>query len=176
MLVCLTASCGNKDAGFSQTSGDGFSELQAETGSEDTGTIYAYICGAVKHPGVYPLPEGSRVYELAEKAGGMTKKADGTAVNLAEELTDGQKIEIPSINSEKAGSNTEASGSSEGLVNLNTASAQDLMALSGIGQSKADGIIAYRTEHGSFQKTSDIMKVDGIKEGTYNKIKNEITV
>lgn len=117
-------------------------------------------------------------------AGGLLENAQSDAVNLAEVLTDGQKLQIPYIGetpvmeAETSGQTT-GSGSSEGTdttVNINTATADMLMSLKGIGQTRAEDIIAYREKHGSFQKKEDIMNVDGIKQGTYDKIKDNISV
>ena len=141
---------------------------------------FVHICGQVKEPGVYELPEGSRVYEAVEAAGGFTEEAAAEALNLAEKIMDGMKITV--YDREEART-LEASGTSEGggpgsrgLVNLNTASKEALMTLSGIGESKAEDIIRYREESGGFKKIEDIMKVPGIKNAGFQKIKDRITV
>ena len=141
---------------------------------------FVHICGQVKEPGVYELPEGSRVYEAVEAAGGFTEEAAAEALNLAEKITDGMKITV--YDREEART-LEASGTSEGggpgssgLVNLNTAGKEALMTLSGIGESKAEDIIRYREESGGFKKIEDIMKVPGIKNAGFQKIKDRITV
>lgn len=141
---------------------------------------FVHICGQVKEPGVYELPEGSRVFEAVEAAGGFTEKAAAEALNLAEKITDGMKITV--YDREEA-STLEASGASEsggpgsgGLVNINTAGKEALMTLSGIGESKAEDIIRYREESGGFKKIEDIMKVPGIKNAGFQKIKDRITV
>ena len=143
--------------------------------------LSAYICGAVKNPGVYELAVGSRICQLVEKAGGMTKKADRAGVNLAEKLTDGQMVQIPELSAaddtKAGGGQRQAEGfSADGKVNINTASLDQLMTLTGIGQTKAEKILAYREKNGSFTKIEDIMQVAGIKEGTYEKIKESISV
>ena len=141
---------------------------------------FVHICGQVKEPGVYELPEGSRVYEAVEAAGGFTEEAAAEALNLAEKITDGMKITV--YDREEART-LEVSGLSEsggpgsgGLVNLNTAGKEALMTLSGIGESKAEDIIRYRKESGGFKKIEDIMKVPGIKNAGFQKIKDRITV
>lgn len=153
--------------------------------------IYVYICGEVRHPGVFQLPSGSRIYQLVEKAGGLTKKAAKDGINMAEELSDGQMVNIPKKVSRKAAASGKGDDSgtdpaaaqtpqddqpSDGKVNINTASQEQLMTLSGIGETKAKSIITYRSEHGSFKKPEDLMNVSGIAEGTFSKIKNDITV
>lgn len=145
---------------------------------QEVSGIYVYICGAVKNPGVYELLPGSRVYQLVEAAGGMSEDADGQRVNLAEVVTDGQMVRIPSCTeTEEQPEETVSDGiSADGKVNINTASAEQLMTLNGIGQTKAEQIITYREENGAFPDTKAIMQVSGIGEGTYEKIKNSITV
>lgn len=145
--------------------------------------LFVFVCGSVKKPGVYSLSEGSRVFEAVKKAGGFTKKAAIDSVNLAEQVTDGQMIRVNSKRDQKQADGVQTNGtdpadsfSENAKVNLNTADVSQLQTLSGIGESKAQSIIAYREENGNFSKPEDIMNVSGIKEGTYNKIKDQITV
>ena len=102
-----------------------------------------YVCGAVVNPGVYELPENSRVYEAVAMAGGMTEDAGAEAVNQAEIVTDGQMLRIPTI-AEVLAAQEDASGDSgatdDSLLNINQAEVADFMTLPGIGQSKAEGI------------------------------------
>lgn len=180
-LFLVLFGCGEKpDLILQETSLAQETLSEQETEKQQSQNIFVYICGEVKNPGVYELPSGSRIYQLVEKAGGMKKKADAGAVNLAEALMDGQMIRIPeqsepgqqtvSAASESTGSGT------DGKININTASREQLMTLAGIGETKADQIIAYRTDNGAFQKIEDIMQVAGIKEGLFEKIKECITV
>ncbi len=147
--------------------------------------IYVHVCGCVKNPGVYALPAGARAQDAVDAAGGFTRKADSTAWNLASLLEDGMQVNIPGKNVEAAGKTGEEEPSSgsgaetatEGrLVNINTASAQDLTELPGIGESRAQDIVNYREENGLFGAIEDIKNVSGIGEGIYNKIKDLITV
>ncbi|WP_296115707.1 helix-hairpin-helix domain-containing protein [uncultured Eubacterium sp.] len=150
-------------------------ELQEDLVQADT--IFVYVCGAVCNPGVYELPADSRAYEAVAQAGGMSENAAGTVVNLAEVLTDGQKLQIPF-----QGEVSELQGSDNGeittdsRVNINTASVEELMTLKGIGQTRAEQILEYREKYGSFANPEAIMNVDGIKQGTYDKIKDNIRV
>ena len=123
---------------------------------EDRGSCIVYVCGAVENPGVYELPENSRVYEAVAMAGGMTEDAGMEAVAAAQE---------------ESGSNVE-----DGLLDINRASVADFMTLPGIGQSKAEALFQYREAHGRFSSVEEIMNVDGIKEGVFNKIKDSIKV
>ena len=147
------------------------SHAAAET-DESPAEICVYVCGAVNAPGVYTLPAGSRVYEAVRMAGGLSDEADERAVNQAEVLTDGRQVTIPT----KAEVLKEEEGASGGPVNINTAGVSELMRLSGVGESRAKDIIAYRKEHGAFSVPEDIMKVPGIKEAVFEKIKDDITV
>lgn len=137
--------------------------------------IYVHICGEVKKPGVYEVAEGSRVYELLALAGGATEAGVPDAMNLADILTDGERIVIPT-ESEAAALLEEDMEKKQTLVNLNTASLQQLMTLPGIGEAKAADIIQYRETNGNFNEITDIMKISGIKEALFEKIKSLITV
>ncbi|MCT4687167.1 helix-hairpin-helix domain-containing protein [Vallitalea sp.] len=137
-------------------------------------TIYVHICGEVVNEGVYTVKEDSRVYEVLELAGGLTEEAATDYVNLARQVKDGEKIIFPS--KEQMENGEFSVEDTEKLVNINTASIEKLTTLSGIGESRAKLIIDYREEHGDFETIEDIMKVSGIKEGAYNKIKDSIIV
>lgn len=154
------------------------SEEEPPSSAEEEACIYVYICGAVQNPGVYELPLESRIYQLVEAAGGMSEDADGQSVNLAEIVSDGQMVRIPSHaeTEDRPEENVSTGISTDGKVNINTASVDQLMTLNGIGQTKAEQIITYREENGAFPDTESIMQVSGIGKGTYEKIKNSITV
>ena len=143
-----------------------------------------HVCGEVANPGIYELPAGSRIYEAVKAAGGFTENAAEESVNLASPIEDGVQIRIYSKEETEtlaAGAapfdGFEASGEGkEPVVNLNTATKEELMTLSGIGESRAEDIIRYREENGGFQNIEDIMKVSGIKDAAFQKIKDRITV
>lgn len=152
------------------------SEAGPDTEQEETlEKICVYVCGEVKSPGVYELEAGARVSEAVEAAGGMTEEAAESWLNLAEHMTDGQKIEVPSKEQEEQ-LKEEAFGRESGLVNLNTASAEQLTTLTGIGESKAEDILNYRETHGGFRTIEELMQIPGIKERVFEKIKDQITV
>ena len=158
--------------------------------------IIVDIQGAVNNPGVVSLPDGSRVNDAIEKAGGLTEKADTMNVNLATRLADGDKVYIPKeqeqtsvqkSNSEMAGVVTNAlanksaisssnAGEGDGTVNINTANSERLQTLSGVGPATAQKIIDYRERSGGFKKVEDIMKVSGIGVKTFEKLKDKISV
>ncbi len=150
---------------------------------EDDATVCVYLCGAVWEPGIYEVPAQSRIYELVELAGGLNADADATSVNLAETVQDGEMVFIPTEAETAAGvqaivSQGAASDAqnADAKVNINTADAARLTSLNGIGESKAAAIVAYREEHGAFQSVEEIMEVSGIGEGTFEKIKDDITI
>lgn len=138
---------------------------------ENSGSILVYVCGQVVNPGVYALEKDARVYQAIEAAGGFLPEADSLALNQAEKLYDGQKLYVPAFGEEIK---TEETKAEDGLININTASVEQLTTLPGIGLAKAESIIAYREANGSFETIEEIMKVEGIKEGVYNKIKDFI--
>ena len=137
--------------------------------------VYVYVCGAVQEPGVVEVPEGSRVEEALRLAGGMTEKADPFYVNLAETVTDGQKLYFPTTE-EAEGLEAALKAAEDGLVNINTASAEELCTLPGIGASRAADIVRYREQNGAFPTKEDIMKVSGIKQNAYDRLCDKITV
>ena len=146
--------------------------------------FYVHICGEVVSPGVYELEDGSRVFQAIERAGGFTDRAAAEYLNMAERIKDGMKIVVLSREeAEAAKARGELSLSREASpeiqktkVNLNTATKEELMNLRGIGEAKADDILQYRESHGGFQKIEDIMKISGIKDAAFQKIKEDITV
>jgi competence protein ComEA len=152
-----------------------------ETSKEPLRICYVHICGEVVSPGVYELEEGSRIFQAVAVAGGFTENAAADSLNMAEPVKDGMKIQVPDREEAKRlldqGANVPGS-SPEGRrkVNLNTADKDELMTLRGVGAAKADDIIRYRESHGGFQKIEDIMKISGIKEAAFQKIKDDITV
>lgn len=145
---------------------------------EETDIIYVQVSGAVNHPGVYELPLGSRVFQALELAGGMTQEAQEKSINQAQTLEDGQMIWVPTAEEAAAlpEQQPESLAKDDGKVNLNTATKEELQTLPGIGEAKAQSIVAWREEHGSFTQIEDIMKIEGIKEGVFSKIKDSVKV
>ena len=172
----------------------------SDASSEEAKTLVVHICGAVSAPGVYELPAGSRIIDAVEAGGGFLPEAEEACCNLAEEIVDGCQIYIMTKaescadgqTEKKAGIQTSpdsdmqttdrnarsnsAPALENGLVNLNTADVAALMTLPGIGESRAKAIISYREQHGAFAKIEDIMKISGIKQAAFSKIKDKITV
>lgn len=164
--------------------------VQTEPRIETEPSIAVYVCGAVNCPGVYELSASARVYQAVEAAGGFRDDADQEWVNQAQFLQDGGKIRIytrletdqmrqegleeGSMLPEGQDAQTEQAG--ESSVNLNTATREELMTLPGIGEAKADAVIAYREENGGFSSPEEIMNISGIKEAVFSQIKDRITV
>ena len=143
--------------------------------STDPIKIYVHICGEVNNPGVYELAEGSRIFEAVEAAGGFTEEAAQASLNLAQVISDEEQIVILTQDEAEEKARLEREQAA-GIVNLNTASKEQLMTLTGIGESRAEDILRYRQESGGFQTIEEIMNVPGIKESAYLKIKDSITV
>ena len=177
LFLCLTA-CGTS---YFQTV-DATEEVDVSEDSDATddvetaGTeIYVEIAGAVNNPGVYALPYDARVYELVEKAGGLTEDADTTDLNQAQKMEDGTKIVVYTV-AEKEAYEQQSAVNSDGKININLATEEELQTLPGIGESKAQAIVDYREEHGAFSQIEDIMNIPGIKDGVFQKISEYITV
>ncbi len=134
--------------------------------------IAVYICGEVRKPGVYTLDETARIEDLVNAAGGALPDADLSRINLAQKLTDGQQVIVYAKNAGDAGAGT----GSAGKVNLNLADKEELMTLPGIGEARAESILAYREEIGWFQSPEELMNISGIKEKMYEKIADRIEV
>lgn len=160
------------------TGGDG----SLETAAEDT-QIYVDIGGEVKNPGVYAVAEGTRLFVVIEKAGGLTARASTAQINQAEVVADGQKVVIPMIGEEgelfgtsTAETAAPAGKDSQGRININTADSDTLQEIPGVGPATAEKIIAYREENGKFSQIEEIQNVNGIGNKTFEKMKDKITV
>ena len=189
------------DSGKDTLDADADNESEAVSDKEmQQAMIYVDVCGAVANPGVFQLAAGSRVFQAIEAAGGYLPEAALTCVNRAGVLTDGQQLYILTQEemerqgldpaemakasdgqmngSAGAGQNTgmTAQVQQDNRININTADEAQLTTLTGIGATRAQAIIAYREENGPFAAIEDIMNVQGIKEGTFAKIKDEIVV
>ena len=147
--------------------------------------IQVHVAGAVVRPGVYDVSEGSRVLDVVEAAGGFVAEADKNALNLAARVEDGERLDIPYVAGYEpddeegfvvVSEGTPSSLAGVDLVNINTATLDELDKLPGIGPTTAQKIIDYRNENGSFVQIEDIVNVSGIGSATYENIKDLITV
>ena len=146
--------------------------------------VVVYVCGAVRRPGVVKLLAGARVADAIELAGGATPDAELGAVNLAAKVGDGQQIIVPERGSGTAGTATAAATAGSpaaaagqgGLVNINTASLEELDTLDGVGPSTAQKIIDYRTANGGFTSVEQIKEVPGIGDAKFAALQASITI
>lgn len=190
VIVAVIAFCGGNLYQEWRAEGEGLTlvkeeavagEEAAASASEETaasGEVVVHVAGAVSAPGVYTLPADSRVDD-AVRAAGATADADLSQLNLAQKLADGQKITVPAAGETPAPADNAApsdSSQSGALVNINTATQEELETLPSIGEVRAQAIIAYREEHGGFRTTDELMEVSGIGEKIFADIAPHITV
>ena len=143
--------------------------------------IYVALAGAVRHPGVYSLKSGARVFDAVFAAGGLTAKADQTSVNLARVVTDGEQIVVAKIGVGSSGVGSSSVGSSGpssagSLISLNQASETELEALPGVGPALAGRMIDWRTANGGFKSKQDLLNVTGIGDKLYAAISKLVTL
>lgn len=158
-------------------------EKTATSVSEAPEFITVDVKGAVKQPGVYELRSDSRVHDAIHKAGGMTADANSQSVNLAQKLSDEAVIyvakegeDVPELGSSESSATSLASAEKTGKVHLNRATETELQTVSGIGQKRAQDIIAYRDANGPFRSVDDLKNVSGIGEKTLEKLRDAFTV
>lgn len=165
-------------------------EAEIEQSENQTNTepviIKVDVKGAVKSPGIFTAQAGDRVIDLISAAGSFTDKADKDKVNFAQIVEDQMVIYVPEIGEEdkgylenmQVGSSGDAvsGGTSGGLVNLNTATQEDLETLTGIGPSKANAILEYRETVGKFKEVDELKKVTGIGDKTFERLRDSISV
>lgn len=142
-------------------------EYEKENLSEKEGVVY--LCGAVANPGVYSIKDDMRLYEAVEMAGGLDEEADLDAINLAQAVKDGESVRIPYYGETPV-------VSEDGLIDINSASSEQLCTIPGIGESRAQAIIEYREQNGGFSSPEELMNISGIKEATYKKIEGYVCV
>ena len=138
------------------------------------------VKGAVKSPGIYDLPVGSRVHDAVQKAGGLTEEADSKSLNLAQKVSDEALVYVPTKGEEAAsqqtGSGTTPSTSKDKKVNLNKASLEELKQVKGLGGKRAQDIIDHRETNGKFKSVDELKRVSGIGAKTIEKLKDYVTV
>ena len=153
-------------------------EEKDESAEQDLITVD--VKGAVKSPGIYDLPVGSRVHDAVQKAGGLTEEADSKSLNLAQKISDEALVYVPTkgeeVASQQTGSGTTASKSKDKKVNLNKASLEELKQVKGLGGKRAQDIIDHREANGKFKSVDELKKVSGIGAKTIEKLKDYVTV
>ena len=190
---------GNETDGETEREGESATESESETetvtlqvddGSMDADSavikdIKVYVCGAVQRPDVYEISSDSRIVDAVSAAGGFAIDAYPEAMNLAETVSDGSRIYVPTkeevdalavVYSDTGSGSGDTTSDSTGRVNINTATLEELTTLPGIGDTRARAIIDYREQNGAFGNIEDIMQVTGIKEKSFSKIKDSICV
>lgn len=158
-----------------------------ETTTMTPQNCYVDIKGEVLRPGVYEFSCESRIQEVIKKAGGFTEEADETKINLAQKISDQMQIIVPNLHSKQEGgvtaenagkensSNTTPSNSKQGMVNINTATLEELQTIKGIGKKKAEAILQYRKEHGTFRTKEELLQVKGIGKKALEAIESQVT-
>ena len=153
-------------------------EEKEESPEQDQITVD--VKGAVKSPGIYDLPVGSRVHDAVQKAGGLTEEADSKSLNLAQKISDEALVYVPTKGeeaaSQQATSGTSPSTSKDKKVNLNKASLEELKQVKGLGGKRAQDIIDHREANGKFKSVDELKKVSGIGAKTIEKLKDYVTV
>ena len=153
-------------------------EEKEESPEQDLITVD--VKGAVKSPGIYDLPVGSRVHDAVQKAGGLTDEADSKSLNLAQKVSDEALVYVPTKGEEAASqqtaSGTTPSTSKEKKINLNKASLEELKQVKGLGGKRAQDIIDHREANGKFKSVDELKKVSGIGAKTIEKLKDYVTV
>ena len=151
--------------------------IESETAQRSNLKMVVDISGCVKKPGIYEMQDGTRLYEVVQMAGGLTKDADIDAINQAELVTDGQKILIPGkANENHSGNTISGTISQNGKININHADNMTLQQIPGIGPATAEKIIQYRETNGLFKTIEDIKNIEGIGEKTFKKMEDKICV
>jgi competence protein ComEA len=151
--------------------------VAVDDGGGSTATIVVHVAGAVRHPGVYRLREGTRVDGAIRHAGGPTGTANLDALNLAATLSDGRQVLVPSRAPAPSGATT-ATAPAEGAglpVNINSATVEELDALDGIGPTTAQKIVDYREAHGGFSAVDELDQVDGIGPARLASLRDQVT-
>lgn len=153
------------------------SEGGASYSHEAPPTIFVHVSGCVANPGLYELSESSRVADAIEAAGGLLPEAQPDAVNLARALFDGEQVIVPSLQQEGGGVQSFESGAvSPGKININTATAEELDGITGVGPSTAEKIVADREENGPYLAIEDLKRVSGIGDKKFESMRDEICV
>lgn len=170
----------NLQAEVAAVSKDSSTEKEEKEEPVEQDLITVDVKGAVKSPGIYDLPVGSRVNDAVQKAGGLTEEAASKSLNLAQKVSDEALVYVPAkgeeVASEKTGSGTASSTSKEKKVNINKASLEELKQVKGLGGKRAQDIIDHRETNGKFKSVDELKKVSGIGAKTIEKLKDYVTV
>ena len=170
----------NLQAEVTAVSKDSSTEKEVKEEPVEQDLITVDVKGAVKSPGIYDLPVGSRVNDAVQKAGGLAEQADSKSLNLAQKVSDEALVYVPTKGEESAsqqtGSGVASSTSEEKKVNLNKASLEELKQVKGLGGKRAQDIIDHREANGKFKSVDELKNVSGIGAKTIEKLKDYVTV
>ena len=170
----------NLQAEVAAVSKDSSTEKEEKEEPVEQDLITVDVKGAVKSPGIYDLPVGSRVNDAVQKAGGLTEQADSKSLNLAQKVSDEALVYVPTkgeaVTSQQTASGTASSTSKEKKINLNKASLEELKQVKGLGGKRAQDIIDHRESNGKFKSVDELKKVSGIGAKTIEKLKDYVTV
>lgn len=176
----------SSDKENNQASGDPEKDQKDQTKQpEKDKTVIVDVKGEIKQPGIYHSNQTERVFDIIERAGGLTDNADQSQVNFAAHVQDEMVIYIPAkgevnssspVMSSVPSSSTNSTGKNAGKININKADENELQNIPGIGPAKAAAIIQYRQENGPFQAVEDLKKISGIGDKTFEKLKESISV
>lgn len=170
----------NLQAEVAAVSKDSSTEKEVKEEPVEQDLITVDVKGAVKSPGIYDLPVGSRVNDAVQKAGGLTEQADSKSINLAQKVSDEALVYVPTKGEEVANQQTNSgapsSTSKDKKVNLNKASLEELKQVKGLGGKRAQDIIDHREANGKFKSVDELRKVSGIGAKTIEKLKDYVTV
>ena len=170
----------NLQAEVAAVSKDSSTEKEEKDESVEQDLITVDVKGAVKSPGIYDLPVGSRVNDAVQKAGGLTEQADSKSLNLAQKVSDEVLVYVPTKGeeavSQQTASGVPSSTSKEKKINLNKASLEELKQVKGLGGKRAQDIIDHRETNGKFKSVEELKKVSGIGAKTIEKLKDYVTV
>ncbi|MFC6170744.1 helix-hairpin-helix domain-containing protein [Loigolactobacillus jiayinensis] len=194
LLLRTTTPMQKQADAFANSSALSRSSVTSEPPTETASGGFVDIKGAVKKPGIYQVNANTRLFDVVRLAGGLAADADQQQINLAQQLSDQQVVFIPKVGEEvpaqyaapvtattdapaaSASASTSPTSTDGGQINLNTATAEELQQLTGIGQKKAELIIQFRTEQGGFKQPEDLKKVSGIGDKTFESLKDSVTV
>lgn len=183
LLMCaLCSGCGMEQVTVSKVPDDtslsvDISETYTgmDTEEKEDAVVTVYVCGAVVHEGVYELDSNSRVNDALVAAGGFAEDADTDNINLAAKVQDGEKVYFPRLG-EVTDYSLGNDSDGQSVININTAGTSELTSLPGIGETRAERIVAYRQSHGSFANIEELKNVSGIGDNIYEGLEEYITV
>jgi competence protein ComEA len=161
VLALLVANRVLRDAGTASIASGAGSPAGAAPAAPVQAELVVHVVGAVRRPGLYRLPQGSRIADAVHRAAGATRRADLSLVNLAAPLADGMQVVVPA-RAQPGAAGGDTAGAASGPVHLNTATLEELDALPGVGPVTAQKILDFRQQHGAFSSVDELDAIPGI--------------